>query len=94
MANARELADHLKLNDRIEFMKLVPVEELPALLVTADVGVVPYRPSSATHLMLPVKLLDYAPLKIPVIAAGSRIDFVTLIRAFTKTASPSPFPTP
>ena len=72
LASARELADRLKLNDRIEFMKLVPVEELPALLVTADVGVVPYRPSSATHLMLPVKLLDYATLGIPAIAARLR----------------------
>jgi glycosyltransferase involved in cell wall biosynthesis len=53
-------------------MDLVPVEQLPALLVTADVGVVPYRPSAATHLMLPVKLLDYATLGIPVIAARLR----------------------
>lgn len=72
LASARALADRLKLNDRIEFMNLVPVEELPALLVTADVGVVPYRPSSATHLMLPVKLLDYATLGIPAIAARLR----------------------
>lgn len=53
-------------------MDLVPVEKLPALLVKADVGLVPYRPSSATHLMLPVKLLDYATLGIPVIAARLR----------------------
>ena len=49
-----------------------PGRKLPALLVKSDVGLVPYRPSSATHLMLPVKLLDYATLKIPVIAARLR----------------------
>jgi glycosyltransferase involved in cell wall biosynthesis len=72
LASSRALVDRLELSDRINFMNLVPVEELPALLVTTDVGVVPYRPSSATHLMLPVKLLDYATLGIPVIAARLR----------------------
>jgi len=72
LTHARSLVDRLKLHDRVNFMNLVPVEELPALLVTADVGVVPYRPSSATHLMLPVKLLDYATIGIPVIAARLR----------------------
>ena len=72
LAKARALVDRLELVDQVGFMKLVPVEELPALLAVADVGVVPYRPSSATHLMLPVKLLDYATIGIPVIAARLR----------------------
>ncbi len=72
LAESRALVDRLGLAARVEFMDLVPVEKLPALLVKADVGLVPYRPSSATHLMLPVKLLDYATLGIPVIAARLR----------------------
>jgi glycosyltransferase involved in cell wall biosynthesis len=72
LASSRAIVDRIGLNDRVTFMDLVPVEQLPALLVTADVGVVPYRPSAATHLMLPVKLLDYATLGIPVIAARLR----------------------
>ena len=72
LAESRALVDRLGLGARISFMDLVPVEKLPALLVKADVGLVPYRPSSATHLMLPVKLLDYATLGIPVIAARLR----------------------
>jgi glycosyltransferase involved in cell wall biosynthesis len=72
LASSRAFVDRIGLNDRVTFMDLVPVEQLPALLVTADVGVVPYRPSAATHLMLPVKLLDYATLGIPVIAARLR----------------------
>ncbi len=72
IAESRALVDRLGLTDRISFMNLVPVEQLPALLTTADVGLVPYRPSSATHLMLPVKLLDYVTLGIPVIAARLR----------------------
>jgi len=72
LAEARALVDRLGMQNRVSFMDLVPVEKLPALLVKADVGLVPYRPSSATHLMLPVKLLDYATLGIPVIAARLR----------------------
>jgi len=72
LAESRKLVDRLGLDDRVSFIDLVPVEQLPALLVKADVGLVPYRPSSATHLMLPVKLLDYATLGVPVIAARLR----------------------
>jgi glycosyltransferase involved in cell wall biosynthesis len=72
LAESRTLVDQLGLGARVSFMDLVPVEKLPALLVKADVGLVPYRPSSATHLMLPVKLLDYATLGIPAIAARLR----------------------
>lgn len=72
LEESRALVDRLGLAARVDFMDLVPVEKLPALLVKADVGLVPYRPSSATHLMLPVKLLDYATLGIPVIAARLR----------------------
>jgi glycosyltransferase involved in cell wall biosynthesis len=72
LSGARNLVNQLEIGNQVDFMKLVPVEQLPALLATADVGVVPYRPSSATHLMLPVKLLDYATIGIPVIAARLR----------------------
>ena len=72
LAESRALVDRLGLGNQVSFMDLVPVEKLPALLVRADVGLVPYRPSSATHLMLPVKLLDYATLGIPAIAARLR----------------------
>jgi glycosyltransferase involved in cell wall biosynthesis len=72
LAESRTLVDRLGLGSQVDFMDLVPVEKLPALLVKADVGLVPYRPSSATHLMLPVKLLDYATLGIPIIAARLR----------------------
>jgi glycosyltransferase involved in cell wall biosynthesis len=72
LAEARTLVDKFGMHNRVCFMDLVPVEKLPSLLVKADVGLVPYRPSSATHLMLPVKLLDYATLGIPVIAARLR----------------------
>ncbi len=69
---AKRLTARLGLADCVRFIDPVPVEQLPRLLGAADVGVVPNRPSSATHLMLPTKLLDYAALGIPTIAARLR----------------------
>lgn len=72
IAVAKERVGRMKLEDRISFLPAVPVEELPALLRRADVGLVPNLPSAASHLMLPVKLTEYAALGIPVIAARLR----------------------
>jgi glycosyltransferase involved in cell wall biosynthesis len=69
---AQALVTRLKLDDRVRFESQVPLEQLPAALSTVSVGLVPNPASSATHLMLPVKLLEYAALGIPVIAARLR----------------------
>ncbi len=67
-SEAIAIATALGLSDRVSFMDPVPIEELPQVLAEASVGLVPNRASSATHLMLPVKLLEYAALGIPSIA--------------------------
>lgn len=72
LPSLRALAHALGLEGRVEFVGRVPLDELPAVLRGAAVGLVPNRASSATHLMLPVKLLEYATLGIPVIAARLR----------------------
>ena len=71
-SDALELVSALGLADRISFTDPVPIEKLPQLLQEASVGLVPNRPSSATHLMLPVKLLEYTALGIPSIAPRLR----------------------
>jgi glycosyltransferase involved in cell wall biosynthesis len=68
----RHLTATLGLERRVSFARFVPFEKLPEALSHAAVGIVPNRASSATHLMLPVKLLEYATLGIPVIAARLR----------------------
>ncbi len=72
LEEARRLSARLCLCEGVTFMPPVPVERLPAALAGVDVGLVPNRASSATHLMLPVKLLDYAAMGIPTIAARLR----------------------
>jgi len=69
---ARHLVATLGLERRVSFARFVPFEKLPEALSRATVGIVPNRASSATHLMLPVKLLEYATLGIPVISARLR----------------------
>jgi glycosyltransferase involved in cell wall biosynthesis len=47
----------------------MPMEELPALIASADLGLVPYRRDVFTDGILPTKLMEYAALGIPAIAA-------------------------
>lgn len=67
------LADELDLQESVEFTKgSVPVDELPGLLADADLGIVPLKRDSFTEYMLPVKLMEYAALGIPVIVTHTR----------------------
>lgn len=69
LTQVKVMVQSRKLGDCVRFMDPVPLERLPEVLSTATVGLVPNRTSGATELMLPVKLLEYAALGIPVIAA-------------------------
>ena len=68
LSEIHRLVAELNLHDRVIFKDMIPIEELPKVLRTADLGLVPNRESSATHLMLPVKLLEFAMMGIPAIA--------------------------
>ena len=49
--------------------KMIPLENLLAYLEDMDLGIVPNRRNIATELMLPVKLLEYVTLGIPVVVS-------------------------
>src|SRR6266404_790138 len=66
------LSRNLGIESAVSFENPVPIQELAAKLGEAHVGLVPNHASSATHLMLPVKLLEYVALGIPVISARLR----------------------
>ncbi len=72
LEEARRLASRLGVADRVHFEGVAPIENLPALLRDVTIGLVPNHASSATHLMLPVKLMEYAALGIPVVASRLR----------------------
>jgi glycosyltransferase involved in cell wall biosynthesis len=68
LESVKALAAELKLEQIVTFANVVPTGELPRVLSQAAVGLVPNRASAATHLMLPVKLLEYAMFGIPIVA--------------------------
>lgn len=49
--------------------KYYPVEDLPEKLKIMDLGIIPNRKNEATDIMLPVKMLEYIAIGIPVVAA-------------------------
>jgi len=52
--------------------KIIPLEDLTKILAEMDMGVVANRKNIATELMLPVKMLEYIALNIPVIVPRLR----------------------
>lgn len=63
------LGQKLGLNGQIHFnRKMVPMDQLCEMIAEMDVGVISNRKNSATELMLPVKMLEYVALGIPVVA--------------------------
>jgi glycosyltransferase involved in cell wall biosynthesis len=66
--DCEQLAADLHLAHNVRFHGTIPIEALPEILRTMDIGVIPNRRSAAADLMLPVKLLEYVILGIPVVA--------------------------
>ncbi len=63
-----ELVNKLRLNDIVHISKSpIPITELPTVISQADVGIVPIYYDEFTKYMLPVKLLEYIFIGIPVI---------------------------
>lgn len=70
----------MKLEGHVFFEGFFPVESLVSVLSGMDVGVIPNRKSIASDLMLPVKMLEYVALDIPVVAPRLK----TIERYFTE----------
>ncbi len=65
-----QMTQGLNLNQHVTIVNdLRPSEELPGIIRTADLGVVPYRNDVFTDSLLPTKLMEYAALGLPAIAA-------------------------
>jgi glycosyltransferase involved in cell wall biosynthesis len=70
------MSNHVRLHGR------VAMEDLPARIASADVGLVPSLPEPYLHLSLSTKLLEYAAMGLPVIAS----DLATFRTHFDATA--------
>ncbi len=64
MTQELHLDDHITIYDEMR-----PAQELPRIIRIADVGIVPYRNDVFTDGLLPTKIMEYAALGLPAIAA-------------------------
>jgi glycosyltransferase involved in cell wall biosynthesis len=58
--------------DRVRLNGPVSIDELPALIAAADIGVIPSLPEPYMHYSLSTKLLEYASMGIPIVASDLR----------------------
>jgi len=73
----KEMVQQLGLHDLVSIQGLRPAEELARIIQAAHLGIVPYRNDVFTDGLLPTKLMEYAALGLPAIAART-----TAIRAY------------
>jgi glycosyltransferase involved in cell wall biosynthesis len=69
LPSVRAHAERLSLEKNVSFENGVPLNDLLPVLAQASVGLVPNDATHATQLILPVKLLEFASIGIPVIAS-------------------------
>ncbi|HEV8280411.1 MAG TPA: glycosyltransferase family 4 protein [Candidatus Limnocylindrales bacterium] len=74
----REKAIGLGVADRVRLHGRIPVDEVPAAIAAADIGLAPTRKSRFTEYSLSTKAFEYAAMGLPVIA--SRLPMV--VRTF------------
>jgi glycosyltransferase involved in cell wall biosynthesis len=64
-----QLTRDLGVRAHVTFVGARPAEDLPPIIRSANVGIVPYRDDVFTGTLLPTKLMEYAAMGIPAIAA-------------------------
>lgn len=69
----RQMVQELGLSEYVHINNPVPADQLPSLIVAADLGVVPYRNDVFTRELLPTKLLEYVVMGLPCIAAHTQV---------------------
>jgi glycosyltransferase involved in cell wall biosynthesis len=65
----RSLADDLGVADRLTFHGRIPLDDVPAAIAVADIGLAPTRRDPFTDLTLSTKVYEYAAMGKPVVAS-------------------------
>jgi glycosyltransferase involved in cell wall biosynthesis len=68
----QELVQSMGLESWVEFRSPVPVERIPDIILTADVGVSPIVQSSYSDLCLSTKVLEWLQMGLPVVASRTK----------------------
>jgi len=67
--NLKKMVDDLGLQEYVTIEPLHLAEELPDLIRSCDLGVVPYLSDRFTDGLVPTKLLEYAAMELPAVAS-------------------------
>jgi glycosyltransferase involved in cell wall biosynthesis len=67
-ATLRALAGELGIGDRVEFHGRIPIDDVPAVVAAADIGLAPTRLDRFTALTVSGKVYEYAAMGKPVVA--------------------------
>lgn len=77
LPNLADMVEKLNLSQYVTIENLHLAEELPGIILSNDLGIVPYKNDVFTDGLLPTKLMEYAALGMPAIASGT-----TAIKAY------------
>jgi glycosyltransferase involved in cell wall biosynthesis len=87
LSDLMHLAEELDLGEHVRFVENLSLADLRHLILSADVGLAPYRDDVFTDGIVPTKLMEYAALGMPAIAArtsaieayfrGTMVEFFT-----------------
>ena len=66
----RALAVELAVADRVAFHGRIPIDDVPARVAAADIGLAPTRHDPFTDMSLSTKVFEYAAMGKPVVASG------------------------
>jgi glycosyltransferase involved in cell wall biosynthesis len=75
------LAAELGVSDAVELRPGVPIHEVPRLMSQADLGIYPARSDAHMEIATPTKVLEFAAMGVPVIAAKLKI----LVKLFNES---------
>jgi glycosyltransferase involved in cell wall biosynthesis len=65
----RERAERLGITDRVAFHGRIPIDDVPAAISAADIGLAPTRRDAFTDVSLSTKIFEYAAMGKPVVAS-------------------------
>jgi glycosyltransferase involved in cell wall biosynthesis len=68
-ASLRALADELGIAERVVFHGRIPIDDVPAAIAAADIGLAPTRLDRFTALTVSGKVYEYAAMRRPVVAS-------------------------
>jgi glycosyltransferase involved in cell wall biosynthesis len=69
LPHLEHMVEELELGEFVSIEKPILAEELPEIIRSCDLGIVPYRDDVFTDGLLPTKLMEYAAIGLPAIAA-------------------------